>query len=311
MKPLLSIIVPVYNGSNTISSCIEHLENLDYPEEKYEILIIDNNSDDNTKNIIQQYNVTYLFEKKQGQAAARNFGVTHAKGDILGFVDADCLVEKNWAVEIEKLLKNNSTSVVIGFCNHITKNISGEMYALDYRKDWERRSLSGNQVNAIAAANFAMKKNLFLELGGFDENFLALEDIEFGFRIIKNGDNIIYNPNLQVKHLYHDSLDTRVNKTCKYGLYEYLIFKKYLHSSTIMALMPSFQKLYFRMLDATHNKYIIRGILITVWSAIQILLFFLKTLLKLNIRNYAFYRIVLTLSIFKGKLLAMLDNNVR
>ena len=70
MLPLLSIIVPVYNGSDTIVSCIEHLENIDYPKEKYEIIIVDNNSDDNTRDIIQKYNVKYLFEEKKGQGAA-------------------------------------------------------------------------------------------------------------------------------------------------------------------------------------------------------------------------------------------------
>ena len=307
MKPLLSIIVPVYNGSNTISSCIEHLEKLDYPKENYEILIVDNNSDDNTKDIIQKYNVTYLFEKKKGPAAARNFGVKNAKGDILGFVDADCLVQENWANEIESFMISRTASVVIGFCDHTINNITGEMYAHDYRKDWERRSISADKVSAIAAANFAIKRKLFLELGGFDENFLALEDIELGFRIIKNRYSIAFNQDLKVKHLYCDSLDVRIYKVCNYGFYEYLIFKKYRDYPDIKLLMPSFQRAYFRVLDKIHNKYIIRGILIILQINIKFSLFFLKTLLNHNIRNYFFYKTVLTLSIFKGKLLALLN----
>ena len=311
MKPLLSIIVPVYNGSDTIGSCIEHLENIDYPEEKYEIIIVDNNSNDNTRDIIQKYNVKYLFEEKKGQGAARNLGVAHAKGDIVGFIDADCLVEKNWVSEVEKSFKNRTTSAVIGLCDHTTKNITSEMYVQDYEKDWERRSISEDQVSAIAGANFAMKKDIFLELGGFDEDFLVQEDIELGYRMTNNGHTIMRNPNLKVKHLYSDDLDTLINKMCKYGYYEYMIFKKYMNNSNIRSLMPSFQRSYFRLIAITTNRYIIRGLITILQISMFFSLFFLKILFIYNIRNYFFYRTVLNLSLFKGKLLAILNINGR
>ncbi len=309
VNPLLSIIVPVYNGSNTISSCIKFLENLDYPKEKYEIIIVDNNSDDNTSEIVRTYNVKYLFEEKRGQAAARNLGATHAKGEILGFVDADCLVGKNWAAEVENYFKDNPVSVVIGFCDHSIKNTAGEMYAYDYEKDWERRSVSGDRVSAISGANFAIKKDLFWQIGGFDEDFLVQEDIELGYRLTSQGHSIMCNPNMKVKHLYSDNLDTLVNKMCKSGYYEYILFKKYINDSNITSLMPSFKRFYFRFIVTIKSKYKIRGLV----SIVQIMMFFplflLKVLFLCKVKNYLIYRVVLSSSLFKGKLLAILNTD--
>ncbi len=102
----ISIIVPVHNNEMTIDSLLDSLLNQSYPNDKYEIIMVDNNSSDNTRKIISNYPVTLLDEQNiQSSYAARNRGVRGAKGKILAFTDGDCIPDRYWiATGIEKLL---------------------------------------------------------------------------------------------------------------------------------------------------------------------------------------------------------------
>ena len=93
----ISVIIPVYNGERTIGACVESLLAQDYPKDKYEVIIVDNNSKDKTAGIIKEYSVQYLFEGRiQSSYAARNAAIKAAKGEILAFTDADCAADKEW-----------------------------------------------------------------------------------------------------------------------------------------------------------------------------------------------------------------------
>ena len=94
--PFVSIVVGVRNEERYISECVDSLLSIDYPKEKYEIIIVDGMSNDNTQNIIKQYSVKLILNEKQNVAAARNLGVKNAKGDLIAFTDGDCEVNKSW-----------------------------------------------------------------------------------------------------------------------------------------------------------------------------------------------------------------------
>ena len=97
--PYISVIVPVYNGETTIGKCVEALLNQDYPKDKYEVIIVDNNSKDKTAEVIDQYPVTYALEKgTQSSYAARNSAIKMAKGDVLAFTDSDCIANNSFMI---------------------------------------------------------------------------------------------------------------------------------------------------------------------------------------------------------------------
>ena len=95
--PFASVIVPVYNGESMIAECIESLLSQDYPKDKYEIIVVDNNSNDHTPDIVKKYPVKYTMETRiQSSYAARNTGVKYAEGEALIFFDADQIATQNW-----------------------------------------------------------------------------------------------------------------------------------------------------------------------------------------------------------------------
>ncbi|MGH2411447.1 MAG: glycosyltransferase family A protein, partial [Chloroflexota bacterium] len=93
------MIIPVYNGERVLPDLLEALAAQTYPHQQTEILVIDNNSVDHTRVVIEQWvnrGVTYLRCEKQGSYAARNVGIARAKGEVLAFTDADCRPAPDW-----------------------------------------------------------------------------------------------------------------------------------------------------------------------------------------------------------------------
>ena len=96
-KPLLSIIVPMYNVGKYIEACVKSIEDQTYLP--IELILVNDGSADNTLDVAQQMaekynNITVLTQQNQGQGAARNLGLANAKGDLIAFIDADDFIEK-------------------------------------------------------------------------------------------------------------------------------------------------------------------------------------------------------------------------
>ena len=84
----ISIVVPVHNEERLIEGCLRALLALDYPRDRYEIIVVDNNSTDRSREIVERFpEVKLLSEKQQGDFAARNRGLSEAKGEIIAFTD--------------------------------------------------------------------------------------------------------------------------------------------------------------------------------------------------------------------------------
>src|SRR3990167_7399424 len=100
----ISIIIPVYNGANSIGNCLESIfrNRVDIP---FEVMVIDDGSTDDTAGIVRQFPCQYFRIEKSGAAAARNYGIKRANGDIIFLFDADVRLKED---TIEKFLKHFS-----------------------------------------------------------------------------------------------------------------------------------------------------------------------------------------------------------
>jgi glycosyltransferase involved in cell wall biosynthesis len=113
--PFVSVIVPVYNGERNIGNCIKSLLSLDYPSSKLEIIIVDNNSKDATRRVIQEFPVISLIEDRiQSSYAARNTGLKQSKGEIIAFTDSDCIADKDWILKAVACFQDESVGCVAG-----------------------------------------------------------------------------------------------------------------------------------------------------------------------------------------------------
>lgn len=111
----VSIIVPVYNNESQIENWIESVLSLNYPSSKVEIIVVDNNSKEDTYRTIQKIAVTSLIEHRvQSSYAARNEGIKRSRGGIIAFTDSDCSADKDWILKAVGCFQDENIGCVAG-----------------------------------------------------------------------------------------------------------------------------------------------------------------------------------------------------
>lgn len=166
---MISVIVPAYNEEEYIEECIGYLkkQKTTYP---YEIIVVDNNSEDKTSELAQSLDVKVVKEERQGVSIARNTGIEESKGDILVFIDADCLAPPDHLDKIGRYFENNpKVSAVGGYYkfHKLNKILGFFLYRLNliYLYFLSRRITGG--VWFLMGGNSAVRKTDLKEIGGF------------------------------------------------------------------------------------------------------------------------------------------------
>ena len=113
--PRISVIVPVFSASAWIERCIHGLLKQDYDASRFEIILVDHNSSDDSNGLLRRcQRVRLLEESVQSSYAARNRGVRESSGELLAFTDADCVPSPNWLQVIASAMRNERTQAVLG-----------------------------------------------------------------------------------------------------------------------------------------------------------------------------------------------------
>jgi glycosyltransferase involved in cell wall biosynthesis len=181
--PKISIIVPVYNGEATIRTCVEALLGLDYPRDRFEVLVVDNKSIDGTRRIVEGYPVTLLQEAAvQSSYAARNLGIAHASGDVLAFTDADCVPERGWLRAIVAAIEPSDVGGVAGAIEAFRADSAVEKYQAR-RAIRADRAYKHKVLPFAQTANAAYKREVFEKIGLFDPTLIYGGDLDFSWRM--------------------------------------------------------------------------------------------------------------------------------
>ena len=208
--PFVSILVPAHNEGKVIGKTVESLLSLDYPIDKMELIVINDNSSDDSKDILQsikvrhsKYNFTIINTDNitggKGKSNALNIGYQVAKGDFIAIYDADNTPEKTaLRYLIQTIVKDDSLGAVIGkfrtrnkYRNLLTRFINIETLSFQWIAQAGRRQLLG--LCTIPGTNFVLRRTTIEKLGGWDTKAIA-EDTEISFRIYKMGQRITYVP---------------------------------------------------------------------------------------------------------------------
>ena len=186
-QPLVSVIVPVRDGESTIASCLDAILATDYPEDRREILVVDNGSSDGTAALIRSRPVRYLREPMRGVSHARNRGIAESHGEILAFVDADCLVEPQWLTELVRPFEDPEVGSVAGDLQHAPPTTPAERQAARMLGNWQRFAFTSNPAYPITA-NAAYRRDVLNRIGGFDPHMTRAQDVELGLRFQERSD---------------------------------------------------------------------------------------------------------------------------
>ena len=201
-KPDVSIMIPAYNEEKNIKQCLKSIFNSNYPEEKIEIIVVDDGSTDNTKNIVKGFKKVKLLEQKHaGKVEALNKGTLSCKNDYILCLDADTEIDKNFITEILKPFTDKKVGAITGACYVKNKNTLSTIFQnIEYHyNNLIRSSFSHVFDNGIwlFGALTCYRKSMLKDIGYFKKDTLT-EDMDISLEIKKYGYKCINVPSAKV-----------------------------------------------------------------------------------------------------------------
>jgi len=232
--PSVSIIIPAHNEAKHIAKCLESLQELDYP--CFEIILVDDGSTDGTSVIASEFQSKFsnLFiirsEKKHGSAYARNQGAKQARFEILAFLDADCVADRNWLkflvskmVETGTCASGSIKPANLGISRWGDEEI--KRISAHWMKEYPRIVARGFKPNLSGI--FGIQRTMFDEIGKFDENLPRRVDGDYLIRLTARGIKIAFAPSAVVSHHYPTSLKSYYRRGVSVAKATYLLNQKY------------------------------------------------------------------------------------
>jgi len=202
-NPLVSVVVPTKNSLKTIEACLESIKNQTY--QNIEIIVVDNNSTDNTKEIAKRF-TEKVFNKGPERSAQRNYGVDNSQGEFVLIIDSDMVLSEKIIESCIDIIKNNNK--IVGLI--IPEESFGEGFWAQCKK-LERSFYVG--VDWIEAARF-FRKDVYQKVGGFNEKMISAEDWDLSQRIEVEGKISRTND-----YIYHNEGNLSLLDTLKKKLY--------------------------------------------------------------------------------------------
>jgi GT2 family glycosyltransferase len=205
-EPPATVIVPAHNAEATIDECVRSLLELRYPAEKLELRVVDNGSRDGTLAALRHYEdrIVVLEERKRGAAAARNAGLSGARGEVIAFTDADCAVDPDWLAGLVEPLEDPGVGIAGGAilasegCNEV------EQFGAEIHD--HRRTIEVLRPPYAVTGSWASRREVLHELGGFDERLLRCQDVDLAYRAIQAGYRLAFVAEAVVFHHNEDTL---------------------------------------------------------------------------------------------------------
>lgn len=194
--PEVSVIIPAYNEERLLPGCLAALARQDIAPWRYEVIVADNGSSDRTREIAAAHGCRVLCDPALTVAGLRNLGARHARGGILAFVDADCLVEPDWLRQ------------ALGYRDRAGVAAWGSPPAIPPESTWVQRAWNIvrqkehpiQPVDWLESMNLFVRRDLYWRVGGFDETLETCEDVDIGYRLGRHG-QIISDSGIGVVHL--------------------------------------------------------------------------------------------------------------
>jgi len=196
----ISVVIAAYNEEKLIGRCLKAILMQEYLREDFEIIVIDNNSTDNTRKIAKELGITPLvYKDQQGAVWAKNYGAQQARGNIVAITDADSVPRSDWLQNIELLMKNEKIKCVGG----IVVSMDGKRLSFALLKifSYIATVLQPLGIPLIWGSNMAFKNEVFKKVGGFNTQLNMCDDAEFVLRVQKKYGlrSVVYSKKLFVR----------------------------------------------------------------------------------------------------------------
>ncbi len=198
----ISAIIPTYNRASFILQSIKSVQNQTLHVE--EIIVVDDGSTDNTKELLKKENITYIYQNNRGVSTARNRGIKEAKCEWIAFLDSDDVWHKN-KIEEHVSLHVKNPELKASFSDELWIRNGKIVNKKNHLKKEEPTFLNSLRVCKIGTSTFFVHKTIFEEIGLFDEDLEVCEDYDLWLRILKKYTIKLINKELITKQAGHEN----------------------------------------------------------------------------------------------------------
>ncbi len=246
-QPLVSLLVAMRNEAAHIEECIRSILNQDYPKEKIEVFILDGQSDDDSRKIVEEViagkkNYHLLDNPKRIQSVAWNLGVQLSHGDVISIVSGHSKLSSDYVSKaIETLLRTN-VDMVGGSIRATSSKYTGDAIALAMSTPFgvgnaNFRYSEREQETDTVFMGFCWRAT-YEKIGGFDEELIRNQDDEFSNRLRKAGGRIICNPKIISYYNSRATLPSLWSQYYQYGYYKVRVLQKHHRQMSLRQFVP-------------------------------------------------------------------------
>jgi glycosyltransferase involved in cell wall biosynthesis len=217
VKKRISVIVPNHNGSGTIGKCLEALFSSDY--DNFEVIVVDDASGDDSVAIIQRFPSRLVsLDCHAGASKARNSGARAASGELLFFIDADCVVERDTLSLVNRAAQGRRQVVCGGT---YAKTAYDDTFFSTFQSVFINYSeTKKSEPDYIASHAMVIDRRTFQQSDGFPEDFMPIiEDVEFSHRLKRTGIKLAMEPSILVRHIFNFTLITSLRNAFRKSRY--------------------------------------------------------------------------------------------
>ncbi len=219
----VSVIVPVYNGGETIRATIEHLIRQSLPPD--EIIVVNDGSSDQTANILQSFGsrIKVLTKDNGGPACARNAGVRVAKGSLIAFTDSDCFPNEDW---LENLVQGFRCDEIVGVGGTVRGAAAGLIAEyIDLHLSMNPAHSSDGSIFRLVTANACFRRDVLVQANLFDERFRKPggEDTELSVRLVSMNYRLAFEETAVVRHCHKKTIREYLKTIANHGEGQYVL----------------------------------------------------------------------------------------
>lgn len=223
-----SVVIPAWNAEETLGTTLAALTRQTLPASAFEVIVADDGSTDDTARTAKRFGVRLIQQENAGPAAARNAGAAVARGEILVFTDADCEPAEDWLERMTAPFADPEVSGAQGVYQTRQRGLAPRFAQAEFedRYDLMRRAPS---IDLVATYSAAFRRDVFLRMDGFNENFPAAdnEDTEFSYRLAAAGHKLVLVPEAVVRHRHPATLRSYLRTKFGRAYWRVIVYRAY------------------------------------------------------------------------------------
>lgn len=234
----ISVVIGTYNQKDTLKIVLESFAKQTLPASEFELIVVDSSSTDGTDHLISSlslpYRLNYLRLENKGKAYARNQGAAQAKAEVILLTDADMVAAPDLLSQHVAAQEKQGDAAIEGVTLNLTKELRADELSPEspHVEPYIKQSLKPGQAlkwSYFLSGNLSLRKQTFIEAGGFDENFSGYgwEDIELGYRFKNLNVPLIYAPEAINYHFHFVSGQDMLKRKYNMGLSAAYFYKKH------------------------------------------------------------------------------------